>query len=151
MLAPGDIRDAELLDRIFRQYDVQYVYHLAAYAAEGWGGFFQTNNRGLWELTHKFISEPYRDRDCFRWLGLCDCVLFFAVRSFSFHPLLQLSNQSRWISNLKKRWGACGIMQFHSKTYGYQALGKQAGSSAYIHRDHVFWDSGCSTYLNDNK
>jgi len=46
MLAPGDIRDAELLDGIFRQYEVQYVYHLAAYAAEGWGGIFcRTKNR----------------------------------------------------------------------------------------------------------
>lgn len=74
MLAPGDIRDAELLDGIFRQYEVQYVYHLAAYAAEGWGGIFCKTKkpRGLGELTHTFIfSEPYRDR------GLCDCVLLF--------------------------------------------------------------------------
>lgn len=49
MLAPGDIRDAELLDGIFRQYEVQYVYHLAAYAAEGWGEFFakQKNRAAL--------------------------------------------------------------------------------------------------------
>ena len=31
----GDIRDAEFLEEIFRQNEIHYVYHLAAYAAEG--------------------------------------------------------------------------------------------------------------------
>ena len=45
---------------------------------------------------------------------------FFAVRSFSFHPLLQLSNQSRWICNLKEdgvgHVGWCSLIERHPGT-----------------------------------
>merc|ERR1719336_1053972 len=31
----GDIKDAVLLDMVFQEHRIDYVYHLAAYAAEG--------------------------------------------------------------------------------------------------------------------
>eukprot|EP00434_Breviolum_minutum_P020863 symbB.v1.2.018403.t2/scaffold1435.1/size118962/8 len=58
----GDIRDAELLDGIFRQYEVQYVYHLAAYAAEGLSHFirsynYRTNLVGSVEILNQAIKH----------------------------------------------------------------------------------------------
>ena len=46
----GSILDAPLLERLFEQYKFDYVYHLAAYAAEGLSHFIRrfnfTNNVG---------------------------------------------------------------------------------------------------------
>src|SRR5688572_2094957 len=40
----GSILDHELLERIFREYRFEYVYHLAAYAAEGLSHFIKRFN-----------------------------------------------------------------------------------------------------------
>lgn len=40
----GSILDAPLIDRIFRDYDIKYVFHLAAYAAEGLSHFIKRFN-----------------------------------------------------------------------------------------------------------
>ena len=40
----GSIQDHELIDRLFRQYSFDYVYHLAAYAAEGLSHFIKRFN-----------------------------------------------------------------------------------------------------------
>lgn len=40
----GSICDADLLDRLFREFSFEYVYHLAAYAAEGLSHFIRTFN-----------------------------------------------------------------------------------------------------------
>ncbi len=43
-LVKGSILDHELIDRIFEQYSFNYVYHLAAYAAEGLSHFIKRFN-----------------------------------------------------------------------------------------------------------
>src|SRR6202043_3528563 len=40
----GSILDTELIDRLFARYDFAYVYHLAAYAAEGLSHFIKRYN-----------------------------------------------------------------------------------------------------------
>eukprot|EP00441_Pelagodinium_beii_P038306 CAMPEP_0197626310 /NCGR_PEP_ID=MMETSP1338-20131121/5339_1 /TAXON_ID=43686 ORGANISM="Pelagodinium beii, Strain RCC1491" /NCGR_SAMPLE_ID=MMETSP1338 /ASSEMBLY_ACC=CAM_ASM_000754 /LENGTH=424 /DNA_ID=CAMNT_0043196843 /DNA_START=33 /DNA_END=1307 /DNA_ORIENTATION=+ len=40
----GDIKDAELLDDIFKKHKIHFVYHLAAYAAEGLSHFIRSYN-----------------------------------------------------------------------------------------------------------
>ena len=40
----GSIVDHELLEKIFNDYDIEYVYHLAAYAAEGLSHFIKRFN-----------------------------------------------------------------------------------------------------------
>ena len=44
IFAEGSILDTELLDRLFRTYKFTYVYHLAAYAAEGLSHFIKRFN-----------------------------------------------------------------------------------------------------------
>lgn len=59
----GDIRDAELLERIFQEHQpVHYVYHLAAYAAEGLSHFirsynYRTNLVGSVEILNQAIKH----------------------------------------------------------------------------------------------
>ena len=40
----GDLKDADFVDRLFKEYKFDYVYHLAAYAAEGLSHFIRTYN-----------------------------------------------------------------------------------------------------------
>ncbi len=40
----GSVTDHELLERIFNEYEIEYVYHLAAYAAEGLSHFIKRFN-----------------------------------------------------------------------------------------------------------
>ncbi|CAK8996046.1 Putative UDP-glucose 4-epimerase (Galactowaldenase) (UDP-galactose 4-epimerase) [Durusdinium trenchii] len=58
----GDIRDAQLLERIFNEHEVHYVYHLAAYAAEGLSHFirsynYRTNLVGSVEILNQAIKH----------------------------------------------------------------------------------------------
>lgn len=44
IFAKGSVLDFELIDRLFERYDFTYVYHLAAYAAEGLSHFIKRFN-----------------------------------------------------------------------------------------------------------
>lgn len=44
MFAKGSVLDRDLIDRLFERYDFTYVYHLAAYAAEGLSHFIKRFN-----------------------------------------------------------------------------------------------------------
>ena len=44
VFAKGSILDADLIDRLFREHKFTYVYHLAAYAAEGLSHFIKRFN-----------------------------------------------------------------------------------------------------------
>lgn len=44
MFARGSVLDRDLIDRLFERYDFTYVYHLAAYAAEGLSHFIKRFN-----------------------------------------------------------------------------------------------------------
>ncbi|MGH9733376.1 MAG: NAD-dependent epimerase/dehydratase family protein [Candidatus Acidiferrales bacterium] len=44
MFAKGSVLDRDLVDRLFERYDFAYVYHLAAYAAEGLSHFIKRFN-----------------------------------------------------------------------------------------------------------
>src|SRR5580693_5468151 len=63
----GSILDFELLDRIFKKYSFTYVYHLAAYAAEGLSHFikrFNYNNNLIGSVNLINASVNY-DVRCF--------------------------------------------------------------------------------------
>eukprot|EP00931_Biecheleriopsis_adriatica_P049335 TRINITY_DN28539_c0_g1_i1.p1 TRINITY_DN28539_c0_g1~~TRINITY_DN28539_c0_g1_i1.p1 ORF type:complete len:431 (+),score=87.50 TRINITY_DN28539_c0_g1_i1:76-1368(+) len=67
MFIQGDIKDAELLDGIFKEHKVNFVYHLAAYAAEGLSHFirsynYRTNLVGSVELLNHAIKHKV---ECF--------------------------------------------------------------------------------------
>merc|ERR1712151_484917 len=58
----GDIKDALLLERLFIEHRFDYVYHLAAYAAEGLSHFirsfnYRTNLVGSVELLNMAIKH----------------------------------------------------------------------------------------------
>lgn len=58
----GDIKDAEHLDRIFTEHRIDFVYHLAAYAAEGLSHFirsfnYRTNLVGSVELLNMAVKH----------------------------------------------------------------------------------------------
>lgn len=58
----GDIKDAMLLERLFKEYKFDYVYHLAAYAAEGLSHFirsfnYRTNLVGSVELLNQAVKH----------------------------------------------------------------------------------------------
>lgn len=58
----GDITDAELLGRLFSDYRFRFVYHLAAYAAEGMSHFvrslnYRTNLVGSAELLNQAVKH----------------------------------------------------------------------------------------------
>src|SRR6202162_5239179 len=61
-LVQGSILDFELLDRIFKKYSFTYVYHLAAYAAEGLSHFikrfnYQNNLIGSVNLINESVNH----------------------------------------------------------------------------------------------
>jgi UDP-glucose 4-epimerase len=63
----GSVTDHELLSRVFEQYQIRYVYHLAAYAAEGLSHFirrFNYTNNVIGSIN--LINESVRHRiECF--------------------------------------------------------------------------------------
>jgi UDP-glucose 4-epimerase len=61
----GSILDAELIDRLFERYNFTYVYHLAAYAAEGLSHFikrFNYNNNLIGSVNLINAAVNYRAR-----------------------------------------------------------------------------------------
>src|SRR5882762_1936600 len=63
----GSILDEDLIDRLFQKYSFRYVYHLAAYAAEGLSHFikrfnYQNNLLGSVNLINNSINH---DIECF--------------------------------------------------------------------------------------
>jgi UDP-glucose 4-epimerase len=61
----GSILDVDLLDKIFNQYKIEYIYHLAAYAAEGLSHFikhfnYQNNLIGSVNLINKAVNHKVK-------------------------------------------------------------------------------------------
>ena len=55
----GSITDNNLIEKIFDEYDIDYVYHLAAYAAEGLSHFIRR-----FEL-YKQLNREHKPDQCF--------------------------------------------------------------------------------------
>jgi len=58
----GDVKDAMLLERIFTEHEIHYVYHLGAYAAEGLSHFirsfnYRTNLVGSVEILNQAVKH----------------------------------------------------------------------------------------------
>merc|ERR1719276_645815 len=89
----GDIKDAALLEKIFSQYKFNFVYHLAAYAAEGLSHFirsfnYRTNLVGSVELLNHAVKHKV---ECFVFTS------FIAVYG-SVNDLSQMQNPNRTLS-----------------------------------------------------
>merc|ERR550514_2169072 len=61
----GDVRDAEFIGGLFREQHVDFVYHLAAYAAEGLSHFirsfnYRTNLVGSVELLNMAVKHQIK-------------------------------------------------------------------------------------------
>ncbi|CAJ1430004.1 unnamed protein product, partial [Effrenium voratum] len=93
----GDIRDAIFLDQIFQQHRVDFVYHLAAYAAEGLSHFirsynYRTNLVGSVEILNQAIKHRVQ---CF--------VFTSSIAVYgSINDLSQMQNPKRYLSRPKK-------------------------------------------------
>lgn len=89
----GDIKDAEMLDRLFKTHKIHYVYHLAAYAAEGLSHFirsfnYRTNLVGSVELLNQAIKHKV---ECF--------VFTSSIAVYgSINDLSQMQNPNRSLS-----------------------------------------------------
>lgn len=61
----ADVKDAMMLDQIFKEHKIDYVYHLAAYAAEGLSHFirsfnYRTNLVGSVELLNQAVKHKVK-------------------------------------------------------------------------------------------
>lgn len=89
----GDIKDAALLENIFSQYKFNFVYHLAAYAAEGLSHFirsfnYRTNLVGSVELLNHAVKHKV---ECF--------VFTSSIAVYgSVNDLSQMQNPNRTLS-----------------------------------------------------
>ncbi|CAE7491295.1 unnamed protein product, partial [Symbiodinium sp. KB8] len=94
----GDIRDAELLETIFRDHKINFVYHLAAYAAEGLSHFirsynYRTNLVGSVELLNQAIKHHIQ------------CFIFTSSIAVygSINDLSQMQNPNRSLTTSGRR------------------------------------------------
>lgn len=89
----GDIKDATLLDGIFKEHRIDFVYHLAAYAAEGLSHFirsfnYRTNLVGSIELLNMAVKHGVK---CF--------VFTSSIAVYgSINDLSQMQNPNRSLS-----------------------------------------------------
>merc|ERR1719272_809344 len=89
----GDIKDATFLDRIFTEHQIDFVYHLAAYAAEGLSHFirsfnYRTNLVGSVELLNLAVKHKV---ECF--------VFTSSIAVYgSINDLSQMQNPNRKLS-----------------------------------------------------
>jgi len=89
----GDVKDAMLLERIFTEHKIHYVYHLGAYAAEGLSHFirsfnYRTNLVGSVEILNQALKHQV---ECF--------VFTSSIAVYgSINDLSQMQNANRTLS-----------------------------------------------------
>lgn len=104
----GDVKDALLLEKIFQQHKIDYIYHLAAYAAEGLSHFirsfnYRTNLVGSVELLNQAIKHKVQ---CFVFTS--SIAVYGSINDLS---QMQNPNRSLATSGHKPKTGSKGLTE----------------------------------------